>query len=146
MKAMNGDTKAMTDLSDWYYDGANGLVEDHEMSYSWVKKAADLGINGAKAHVGLMLYEGEGVERNPTEAALYLGAATEMGSPQAAYYLARFYFEGGDKAGSFAKDNDKARYWLNKALDNSEFDVEGRKMAEELQKRLDEEKEENNGD
>ena len=92
-----------------------------------------------------MLYKGYGVERDPTEALLTLGIAAGMGSPQAALYLARMYHKVDDDDGSFAKDDDKARHWLNKALGNFGENVKGQKMAEDLQKLLDEEKEENNG-
>ena len=51
-KAMNGDPQAMSDLSVWHFDGSNGLVEDDVTSYSWAKKAADLGYLRAKANVG----------------------------------------------------------------------------------------------
>ena len=150
-KAMNGDPQAMSDLSVWHFDGSNGLVEDDVTSYSWAKKAADLGNTGAKANVGFMLYKGYGVERDPTEAVLTLGIAAGMGSPQAALYLARMYHtmismdDDDDDDGCFTKDNDKARYWLNKALGNFGENVKGQQMAEDLQKLLDEEKEENNG-
>ena len=144
-KAANGDPQAMSDLSVWHFDGSNGLVEDDVTSYSWAKKAADLGDAGAKANVGFMLYKGYGVDRDPTEAVLTLGIAAGMGSPQAALYLARMYHKVDDDDGSFAKDDDKARHWLNKALGNFGENVKGQKMAEDLQKLLDEEKEETNG-
>eukprot|EP00563_Minutocellus_polymorphus_P015497 CAMPEP_0181055144 /NCGR_PEP_ID=MMETSP1070-20121207/19051_1 /TAXON_ID=265543 /ORGANISM="Minutocellus polymorphus, Strain NH13" /LENGTH=317 /DNA_ID=CAMNT_0023134453 /DNA_START=112 /DNA_END=1065 /DNA_ORIENTATION=+ len=143
-KAINGDPVSMAILSGWFFDGDNGLFEDYEMSYSWVKKAADLENSRAKADVGYMLYNGNGVERNPTEAALYLGMAAAMGAPNGAYYLARFYFEGRDDVGCFAKDNGKARYWLIKALGNFGDDAKGQKLAEDLKKLLD--KEENNNE
>ena len=146
-KAMNGDAIAMFNLSDWYCDGSNGLIEDLEMSYSWAKKAADHGDDDAKALVGFMLYKGYGVKRDPTEAALILGMEAAMGSPYAALNLARMYHEVDDDVGCFAKDNGKARYWLNKVLDFGEDEVTSTewKTAKELQKLLDEEEEENNG-
>ena len=147
-KAVNGDTGAMCDLGRWYFSGINGLVKNWEIAYSWLKKAADLGDNRGKANVGFMLYRGYGVEQNPAEGALHLGMAAAMGSPHAAYHLAYSYFRGVRAGnGCFAKDNGKARYWLNKVLDFVEDEVTSTewKTAKELQKLLDEEEEENNG-
>ena len=143
-KAIDGDLEAMSKLSTWYYYGTNGLVQSCELAYSWAVKAADLGNNRAKVSVGLMLYEGEGIERNPAEGALYLGLAVAMGEPRGALYLAQFYFEGDSYPGGFAKDNTKARQWLNKAFaDFGDNEVTVRAAAEELKRLLD--KEDNNG-
>ena len=70
--------------------------------------------------------------------------AAAMGSPHAAHNLAVLYNKGGNHAGCFAKDNGKARYWLNKALGNFGDQVAGQKLAEDLKKCLDKE-EANNG-
>lgn len=48
-KANNGNPGAMFELSDWCYGGSNGLVQDLELSYSWVEKSANLGNIRAKA-------------------------------------------------------------------------------------------------
>ena len=143
-KAMNGDPGAIYDLGRWYYHGINGLVKNKEIAYSWSKKAADLGHNRAKANVGFMLYKGRGVEQNIAEGALHLGMAAAMGSPHAARNLAVLYYKGGNYAGGFAKDNGKARYWLNKALGNFGDHVGSQKKAEKFKAIIDKE-EENNG-
>ena len=92
---MNGDPGAMCEMGHWYYHGNNGLVKNWEIAYSWLKKAADLGHNRAKANVGFMLYNGKGVKQNRSEGALYLGMAAEMGCPFAAHHLAVYYFKPG---------------------------------------------------
>ena len=146
-KANNGDPKAMDTLGDWYYHGENGLVEDEELSYSWYQKAADLGCNPAKAAAGYMLYKGEGTERNCAEGVLLIGLAAAKGSSNAAYYLASSYYLGGDtEKGYFAKDNAKAKFWLNESMrlrkEGDKDDLVDLDVVERLRKRLEEEEEE----
>ena len=144
-KAMNGDPEAMYNLGRCYYNGINGLVKNREIAYSWSKKAADLGYDRAKAKVGFMQYKGLGVKQNTAEGALHLGVAAAMGSPHAAHNLAFFNFFGDRDTSGFAKDNVKARYWLNKALGNFGDHVRRQKKAEDLKTLLDIE-EDNDGD
>ena len=116
-EANNGDPSAMCTLSNWYYFGSNGLVKDYELSFSWTKKAADLGNNPGKAAAGYMLYAGQGTKRRCAEGALLLGFAAAKGSSNAAYYLAELHYEGGDEEkGYFGKDNVNARFWLEESM------------------------------
>ena len=150
-KANSGDPEAMCKLSDWYYDGLNGFVEDYKLSYSCVKKAADLGHNSAKASVGFMHYTGEGTKQSCVEGALLLGFAAAKGSSNAAYYLAKSYYHGGDAGkGYFSKDNTKAKFWLDEAMrlrkEGDKDDKVDLDMAESLREKLVDEEEEEDDD
>jgi len=118
-KAEAGDPEAMCNLTDLYYCGFNGLHKDMKQAYLWCSKAADLDCVTGMAFKGMMLYKGEGVDKDETAGAAVLGVAAGRDSAFACYILGFEYFLG--ELG-LPEDNKLAKYWLTKALELDQDD------------------------
>jgi len=88
---------------------------DRECFELWVS-SANMGNPKAQANVGLMLLQGQIVERNASEGLKWLTTCAENGNPLCQYYLGLFYFQGKDVQQDFSK----GVYWLEKAVEKDE--------------------------
>jgi TPR repeat protein len=66
----------------------------YEQAFTAFQKAADAGDAQAQYMTALMIYRGQGVGANPTEAARYYTLAARNNFPKAQYNLAILYYEG----------------------------------------------------
>lgn len=69
-----GDSDAQLNLARMYYDGEGG-ERDARQAARWAKLAADKGNVGAQALLGHMLFEGDGVKRQPVVGLMFLTIA-----------------------------------------------------------------------
>jgi TPR repeat protein len=88
---------------------------DRECFELWLH-SANMGNPRAQANVGLMLLQGQIVERNASEGLKWLTTSAENGNPLCQYYLGLFYFQGKDVQQDFRK----GVYWLEKAVEKDE--------------------------
>ena len=100
-KAEDGDPEAQWEVADRYHDGCkdeNGsiLVEaSSEKAVEWFRKAADAGYVSAQNNLGIMLGDGDGVEKNPDFALYWLKKSYRAGDQNAAQNIAITYRENG---------------------------------------------------
>lgn len=83
--AKSGDADAQASLG-WEYEDS-----DPKEALRWYRRAAEQGHADAQFALGLMYYEGRGVQENHAEAAIWLHQAVENGSTIALYNLAFQY-------------------------------------------------------
>jgi len=88
---------------------------DQECFILWLH-SANMGNPRAQANVGLMLLQGQIVERNTSEGLKWLTTSAENGNPLCQYYLGLFYFQGKD----VQQDFNKGIYWLERAVEKDE--------------------------
>ena len=69
----------------------DGLEKNKELSFKWLKKAAEQGFAKAQFSLGYYFSEGIGVEKNSQQAFLWYKKAAEQNHPEAAYNLAIRY-------------------------------------------------------
>lgn len=93
-KAEQGDVEAMEEVCDNYYYGDEGFKKDHELAFSWAKKAHAAGSIRGTARMGYMLIKGRGVVRNCKQGTVYLGLAAGKGSALATYSLGLAFANG----------------------------------------------------
>jgi uncharacterized caspase-like protein len=75
-----------------YDQGAKAnSTKRHREAVEFFRKAADLGHPRGQLHLGLALWEGQGVPKNDVEARLWLERAAQQGVPEAQLALARSY-------------------------------------------------------
>jgi len=77
----------------------------------WYRKAADRGSAVAERMIGRLYFEGRGVIRDFTEAAMWFRKAAGEGLPVAQWDLGMMYYRGY----GVSKDLATARAWLQKA-------------------------------
>ncbi len=71
-----GDSDAQLNLARMYYDGEGG-DRDPRQAARWAKLSADKGNVGAQALLGHMLFEGDGVTRQPVVGLMFLTIARD---------------------------------------------------------------------
>jgi TPR repeat protein len=71
-----GDSDAQLNLARMYYDGEGG-DRDARQAARWAKLSADKGNVGAQALLGHMLFEGDGVARQPVVGLMFLTIARD---------------------------------------------------------------------
>lgn len=89
--ARKGDTKAMLQLSDWYYQGAEGLDPSHIKSFEWLLKAAESGDSYAQNAVGTRYEGGDGVNKDVFKAMEWYLKAFSNGNRDACFNLGILY-------------------------------------------------------
>jgi uncharacterized protein len=115
--ASNGWAKAELRLCQLYYNGLPpgpdlpNFPKDRTEAIKWLRLAAENGSLEAQGILGLMLVQGNGVERNAWEAARWLRKAAEHGDPMAQDTLG-FAMIHGDLGGA---DSVEAATWLQLA-------------------------------
>ena len=96
-----------------HYDEGYGWDVAEKEAVKWVRKAAEQGHADAQSLLGLMYYQGRGVEKNKKEAKKWVRRAAEQGHADAQYALGNMYDlgEGGDG------NNEEAEKWFRKAAE-----------------------------
>lgn len=112
-RAEKGDGHAMYNLGMWLEKGDYGLKVDEKEAYKWYKKGSDDGNVCCMALAGDCLLNGRGTAENVSEGLVLVTMAAERGSDYACYTLGEFYYRG---IFGFRKDNEKAKFWLEKAV------------------------------
>jgi len=92
-KAEAGDASAQFQLGQ-AYRGGNGVPQNVEVAYKWIRKAADQGNAAAQNLVGTMYRLGEGVRRDKEEAVRWYQKAARQGSGDAMFNLGTCYYNG----------------------------------------------------
>jgi TPR repeat protein len=76
-----GDAEAQLNLAKMYYAGEGG-ERDTLQAARWAKLAADKGNVGAQALLGHLLFEGDGVQRQPVLGLMFLSVARDRADPK----------------------------------------------------------------
>ena len=92
--ASRGNASAQNSLSWTYYKGLGGISKDFQKAYEWGLKAAENGNAGAMETLFRLYRDGNGVEKNETEALKWLKMAVEKGSWEACASLGICYESG----------------------------------------------------
>ncbi|HYD17890.1 MAG TPA: tetratricopeptide repeat protein [Patescibacteria group bacterium] len=125
--ARKGDTKAMIQLSDLYYHGAEGLDPSRMKSFEWLLKAAELGDAAAQNAVGIRFESGDGVSKDvykgldwylkafaagSADACFNLGLMYELGDhvPQMEAHAVAFYEEGAQRGSAACQQSLAFKY------------------------------------
>ena len=114
-KAQAGDSTAMVNLSQAYYDG-NGVSRDYNQVYTWDRKAAEAGSSRGMFNLGVDFENGFGVGRDYTQAVTWYHKAAEAGDAQAMNNLGVAYEHGY----GVGKDYAQAVTWYRKAADGGD--------------------------
>jgi TPR repeat protein len=96
-----GDPDAQLNLARMYYEGEGG-ERDTLQAARWAKLAADKGNVGAQALLGHLLFEGDGIKREPVIGLMFLCAARERAGPKQ-----RWIFEMQEQAMSVATEAER---------------------------------------
>lgn len=109
-----GDDEAQLSLARMYYEGLGG-DRDPLQAARWAKLAADKGNVGAQALLGHLLFEGDGVKREPVVGLMFLSVARERADPSQ-----RWVYEMQEEALSVASESERrtamalAEDWMEK--------------------------------
>lgn len=109
-----GDAEAQLNLARMYANGEGG-ERDALQAARWAKLSADKGNVAAQALLGHLLFEGDGVERQPVLGLMYLSVARNRARP-----ADKWIFELQEQAVSLATENERrtamalAEDWLQK--------------------------------
>ena len=108
-----GHPDAMAALGDVYYEGRLVAARDLQRAYEYYCSAAKLGSAEAAFKIGMLFASGQCVDKNPLEAAKWMGYAAERGMSEAQMYLGNLYREGR----GIPKSYKTAAYWYAKAAE-----------------------------
>ena len=86
-RAELGDAGAMSNLACWYYNGSDGLPQDHAKALELWHRAAELGHALSYHNIGSAYYAGNGVVRDEKKAKHYYELAAMGGDAVARYNL-----------------------------------------------------------
>ncbi len=106
-KAENNDSEAQWEVAERYYNSCrdekgNTFVEaSSEKAVEWFRKSAELGYSAAQNNLGIMLGNGDGVEKNSELALCWLKKAWRCGDPCAPKNIAITYREQGNLKRAF---------------------------------------------
>jgi hypothetical protein len=118
-RADEGDTSAMIELGNAFYDGQ--LVRaDRSQAFDWFSKAAEAGDAMGMFRVGLLFNAGEGVEQDQMEAARWYRKAAEAGHADGMFTLAYSY----ELGVGVELDYEKARSWYLESARHGRVDAD----------------------
>ena len=86
------------------------MEQDPQQARKWLEKAAEQGSPEAQYYLGVMYYQGVGVEQDPQQARKWLEKAAVQEYPEAQYCLGLIYASGE----GVKKDFKKAQEWWEK--------------------------------
>ncbi len=111
--AYRGKSISMVGIGDLYRTGADGISQDYAKAAEWYRQAANMGNLRAAGHLGILLYDGKGMEQDRVKAFEMLTKAASSEAPlaDALHYLSRCYRFGHGTA----QDLRQADYWEKKA-------------------------------
>lgn len=110
-------------IADLFYD-----KKEFPKAAEWYRKAAELGSANAQNYLGVMYYDGKGVERDYDEAVKWYRKAANQSHKWGEYNMGRMYEEG---RGVGNKDYKMAMEWYQKALNHGESDEKIKEKAKE---------------
>ena len=110
-------------IADLFYD-----KKEFPKAAEWYRKAAELGSANAQNYLGVMYYDGKGVERDYDEAVKWYRKAANQSHKWGEYNMGRMYEEG---RGVGNKDYKMAMEWYQKALNHGEGDEKIKEKAKE---------------
>lgn len=84
-----GHLQAQLDMGGMYLNGGRLVKPDAAAAYRWFCRAAEQGSMGAEVFVGMLLYDGKGVEQNRDEALRHWRRAADAGVAAAQFRLGR---------------------------------------------------------
>lgn len=113
-----GDVEAQYKLGEFYYDGAEGLVQDYALAVKWLRKAADAGNPKAQSLLGVCYENGFGVEKNLVAAIVFYSKAVDQGIALVYNNLGCIY---GDKFGSFYNEKVAFKFFQKAAEQGNPF-------------------------
>lgn len=93
-RARAGELTAMLWLAKAFSLGVKGLQKDVKLAFHWSKLASNKGDATAMSHIGHMLINGCGTQKNVSLGLLYMTRAAELGSEYACYQLGIAFKEG----------------------------------------------------
>jgi uncharacterized protein len=108
-----GDAEAAFVLGEASRAGALGQVQNSRTAAKFFEMAADRGHAKAALMIARMLKNGDGVDRAPQQAGMWLKKAAEGGNPQAMLLLSNA-FASGD---GFPQSDEQSALWLEAAAD-----------------------------
>ncbi|CAB9496314.1 Sel1 domain protein repeat-containing protein [Seminavis robusta] len=111
--AEEGDTEAMCNVGNWYFEGDNGVKQDYKLAYTWFKRAHDAGNVRGTALLGVCTLRGVGVAQSESLGFIYLTKAAMQGSAMAAYCLGMAFANG---MHGVSVNKAEAIHWLEKAI------------------------------
>ena len=140
-KADGGDSGSMVNLAYWFCDPENNdshcpSADEEQQAFLLWKRAADLGNAEGMAEAGECLVEGCGVEQDALLGIELIENAARNGFANARLSLALDYDMG---LSGLKMDKDSAKYWAQKALDDScswPLDENERDIAQRLLQEL----------
>lgn len=94
MTADLGKIPYINHIANTYYYGLRGEKRDLQKAFDYYYKAAGLGDSTAKYHVGKMLVEGIGVEKDITTGLQHLRDSSMRNNPKAKNALGKLYYTG----------------------------------------------------
>lgn len=119
-KAESGDANAMNKMGVFYESGTR-IKKNMAEAFKWYNRAADAGHFSGMGSLGMMHILGNGTDRNIPEGLALLCVAAQGGSCYAAHYLGKFYYYGEH---GLIRNERRARYWLERVVDETECSKE----------------------
>jgi TPR repeat protein len=107
-----GNAAAQLRLGEEYLYG-QGVANDPEEAFTWLRKAADAGARDAQYHVARMYYEGAGVNRDLRAMFTWLTRAADGGDERAQYLMGKMYQQGQ----VVGQDLSQAAAWYRRATE-----------------------------
>jgi TPR repeat protein/predicted Zn-dependent protease len=120
--AAAGSSAAMRVLGRAYRHGQGGVQVDAEQAAAWWGRGAEAGNSFCMMWLSQMLFEGEGVARDPVLALSWLERSGAIGNYWAINNLSHLFTEGRH---GIAPDEAKAAIWMRKAAANGVDEAKG---------------------
>lgn len=112
--AKTGEAQALLDLADELAYGPEATPESTAESVAWYRRAAEKGSADGQHHLGILLWHGEGLEKNQVEAVQWFRRAADQGKASSQYWLASAYEIG---QGGLPADPAEAVKWYRRAAE-----------------------------
>ena len=117
-KAEAGDGGASWWLGTCYQFGLRGLAKDNAQARAWYERSAAARDPRGMARFGECLLCGKGGPKNHAHGLVMVTHAAGLGSDVGAYHLGQVFFKG---CCGLPKDPAQARFWLEKAVGECEY-------------------------
>ncbi len=108
-------------LGSLYYNG-DGVPQDREEWFRWVRLSAEQGYHFAEFSVGWAYQRGEGTQADSVEAARWYGSSSEKGNSLAQYQLGYML----ERGAGIAKDQREAARWYREAAEQGHMTAQDR--------------------
>ena len=114
---VDNDTAKLTMLGNMYYSG-DGISsgKDYNRALELYRKAAEQGDRDAQYNIGVMYYNGQGVNQSYQESREWFIKSAKKGNSDAQFSLGVIYYEGN----GFNVDIDYANTWFKKSCENGD--------------------------